>query len=86
MRAYEFPDDVHLCISYEMLLDRLSIERTIYSTLDWVGDIGGLGSALASTFSLILLLYNWNIISYKIIQNTIDKKKLIEKFAEMHSR
>ena len=41
-RPYEFPDDVHVVISYEFNLDMTVIARNTYTSLDWLGDVGGL--------------------------------------------
>lgn len=45
-RPYEFPDNVHTQITYELNLDMKVIDRQVYSVLDWLGDIGGLVEAL----------------------------------------
>ena len=62
-----------------MQLDRSYIERTVYNFLDWLGDVGGLGSALASAFGLASLILQYDIVSYKIVQKTVNKRKLIKK-------
>ena len=41
-RPYEFPDDVHVLISYEFDLNMYVINRDTYTSLDWLGDVGGL--------------------------------------------
>ena len=45
-RAYDYADTVHFMLRYEMDLSITKIDRAIYGTLDWLGDIGGLNEAL----------------------------------------
>ena len=42
-RPYEFPNDVHIALTFEVDLNLQVIERQVYNILDWIGDIGGLG-------------------------------------------
>ena len=44
-RPYEYVDKVHIALTYELSLDMNVIDRQVYSILDWLGDIGGLGEA-----------------------------------------
>ena len=55
-RPYEFEDSVHLSISYEMDLNMHVSERTVYTILDWLGDVGGLMGILID-FGGIILAY-----------------------------
>jgi len=41
-RPYEFPDNVHMQVTFEFDLDLHRIDRDVYSILDWIGDMGGL--------------------------------------------
>ena len=45
-RAYDNDDSVHYMLRYEMDQSIIKIDRTIYSALDWLGDIGGFNEAL----------------------------------------
>ena len=45
-RPYEYVNRVHIQLAYELNLDLTVIDRQVYSILDWLGDIGGLGEAL----------------------------------------
>ena len=45
-RPYEFDDNVHVAVTFELDLDLTVIDRQVYSILDWLGDIGGLAEAL----------------------------------------
>ena len=44
-------------ITYEMSLSRLSYTRTVYSYLDLLRDIGGLFSAIAPVFAIIVGIF-----------------------------
>lgn len=66
-RPYEFPDYVHLSISYEMDLNMHVAERTVYTILDWLGDVGGLMGMLFDTVALILMFIVGNGLSYMLI-------------------
>ena len=57
MRPYEFPDNVHLQVSYEFDLTLYRVDRDVYSILDWVGDIGGLNEGLYLLFYVVLLFF-----------------------------
>ena len=42
-RPYEFDNQVHMALTFEMDLDLGNINRQVYNLIDWIGDIGGLG-------------------------------------------
>ena len=52
-RPYEVEDAVHMTIAYELSLDRILIQRNVFSFLDWLGDVGGLLEILFILYSLI---------------------------------
>ena len=54
-RAYEIDNTVHFMLRYEMNKSIEKIDRVIYGTLDWLGDIGGFNEAL--TWLAMLMLY-----------------------------
>ena len=41
-RPYEYFDRVHTSINYEMNLNRIRIVRTVFSSFELIGDIGGM--------------------------------------------
>ena len=43
-------------IRYEMNLDKIRIERSIYGILDWLGDCGGFNEGM-SAIGMILLAF-----------------------------
>ena len=58
-----------MAISYEMNLDKVVTERTVYSYLDWVGDIGGLNDGLRIFFYLIASILNYNFYQSYLISH-----------------
>ena len=58
-RPYEFYDEMHVSIVYEMSLDRVRIQRNVFSLLDWIGDVGGLFEAMFIFFSIIIAAYHY---------------------------
>ena len=55
IRPYEFPDHVHLQITFEFDLTLYRIDRDVYSILDWVGDVGGLNEGLFLILKVFLI-------------------------------
>ena len=58
-RPYEFPDNVHIQITFEFDLDFTVTDRQVYSVLDWLGDTGGLVEALFFIGGTVLILFNY---------------------------
>ena len=69
VRPYEFPDQVHLAISYEMELNKESIERTVYTFLDWLGDVGGLMGILFDIGGFFLIFVTGNGLNYLLLSS-----------------
>ena len=66
-RPYEYPDRIHLSISYEFDLNKYRINRDVYNVLDWLGDVGGLRDALILIGTFIMFFYT------KIRGDALDK-------------
>lgn len=49
-----------MAIGIDMSLDQTVIERSNYTILDVLSDVGGLASVVASTIALILSILNYN--------------------------
>ena len=47
-------------LSYEFDLDMYVINRDTYTSLNWLGDIGGLGEGISIIFGFIIALFNYN--------------------------
>ena len=62
VRPYEFPDSVHLSLSYEMDLNQRVYDRAVYTALDWLGDIGGLMGILFDMGSLLMMFVVGNVL------------------------
>ena len=69
VRPYEFPDKVHLAISYEMELNKESIDRTVYTFLDWLGDVGGLMGILFDIGGFCLIFVTGNGLNYLLLSS-----------------
>ena len=59
IRPYEYFDDVHTAVAFELDLNMYRIDRSAYNLLDWLGDIGGLLEALAIIFTVLFLLFSY---------------------------
>ena len=59
-RPYEHFDNVQIAISLEMNLDRLYIDRAVYTALDFIGDVGGLQAALMIVFGILFTMSTVN--------------------------
>ena len=60
IRPYEFFDNVHIAITYELDPDYYQSEVHVYNALDMLGDIGGLQYSLVIVLSSILMLMHHN--------------------------
>ena len=49
-----------MILSYELDLDMVVINRDTYTSLNWLGDIGGLGEAILIIFGFMTALFNYN--------------------------
>ena len=58
-RPHNDNDDVTIALTFEMNLDMIVIDRQVYSSLDWMGDIGGLGGALFTLGKVALAIINY---------------------------
>ena len=69
-----------------MDLDLYTVEREVYTALDWLGDVGGLNEGLMIIGSLIVLLFSGNGLDFllyshmfKVEGNTEKSNNKIEK-------
>ena len=58
-RPYEYFDSVHTAITYEMNLNRIKIQRNVFSTFELLGDIGGVQSILLTLVGFIMSAYHY---------------------------
>ena len=54
MRTLPYENLIHNSITFEMSLARMSYSRSVYGILDFLGDIGGLESALSPICAFIV--------------------------------
>ena len=80
----EANDYVQMEISIELNLDLATINRSYYSLLDCLSDIGGLMSVILSTIAFLLIilnhqyLENYMVVSLFEIDGAEDKSKRIQ--------
>ena len=58
-RVLPYKNRIHNSITYEMSLTREEYERTVYSSLNLLGDIGGLFGALVPIGRLLILAFQY---------------------------
>lgn len=66
-RPYEFRDNIHIQLTFELSLDMTVIDRQVYSLLDWLGDIGGLGEALFFLGGGLLLILKYGQLDQMLV-------------------
>ena len=76
-RPYEFQDNVHLQITFEFDLTLYRIDRNVYSTLDWIGDVGGLSEGLYIILNILLGLFQYKALEHFLIERLFLKPKLL---------
>ena len=59
-RPYEYPDNVHCALNYEMNRNLFAYEREVYTSLDWFGNLGGLFEGFKLLFGLLVIIFNFN--------------------------
>ena len=67
-RPYEFKNNVHISVTFEVDLNLRVIEREVYTIIDWMGDIGGLGEAYFFISWSILSLIHFEAVDNMIIR------------------
>ena len=68
-RPYEYSDDVHFAINYEMNRNLFKFDREVYTALDWFGNLGGLHEGLKLFFGLIVAACNFNYYKNYMVSN-----------------
>ena len=76
MRPYEFPNNVHVSVTFELNLNLRVIERQVYSVLDWLGDIGGLGEAAFFLGTMFLAIFHYGKFDSMMIRELFQVKKV----------
>ena len=66
-RPFEFDNQVHISITFEVDLDLTVIDRQVYNVLDWIGDIGGLGEGCFFISTMLLSVIHFGALDNMII-------------------
>ena len=74
-RPYEFPNNVHISVTFEVDLDLIVIERQVYNILDWIGDVGGLGEGCFFISYTILGIIHFGALNNMIISDLLLNEK-----------
>ena len=74
-RPYESDDRVQFMIRYEMNRSIQKVDRAIYGTFDWLGDIGGFNEALGWVGALVLYLFQFHTVNRFIVKNLYTFKR-----------
>ena len=64
-------------VVYEMNHDLITHQRTIYSFLEWLSEIGGLYGAFYAIFSVLLKMTQYRAIDYYIVGQLYSRDQVI---------
>ena len=78
MRPMEF-DNLHwFGVTYEMSLNKDHYTRTVYSSLDWLSDIGGISTAISAMFGLLIKVLMYQEVDFYLISKLYKRKHIVE--------
>ena len=63
-------------VSFEVSLDRIKIQRIVFSLLEWLGDVGGLLEILYISFSLLYLAFHYQTFEEYLVDKLYRKKSM----------
>ena len=97
VRPYEFSDNVHIAVSYELDPNYHKVDVQVYTGLDMLADIGGLQYSLFMLFSFLLMIFHHNkmenyLVSemFRIVNQKTLKQKLsavgLNKGMDLHKK
>ena len=75
-RHYEWDDDVHFLIRYEMNLDHHEIERVVFGYFDFIGDIGGMKEGLSIIFTILLGIFQFQPLNMLLVSRLFVFKEM----------
>lgn len=67
VKPYEKYDSVWNGISFEMELDLTVFERSRYTFLDLLSDVGGLSGMIASIFAVYMNIWNYHVYDFFLV-------------------
>ena len=70
MRTLPYTNNMQNAVTFEMNLTKKMYYRSVYSSLDFISDIGGLFGALMPLFTAILTIFNFYA-SYQFIMHDL---------------
>ena len=76
-RPYEFKDNVHVQVTFELDLNLTVIDRAVYSFLDWLGDLGGFGEALFYMGTFLMFILNYGQFDQMMVTSLYRAKSLV---------
>ena len=85
-RPYEFDNEVHISITFEMDLDLHVIRRQVYNILDWIGDVGGLGEGCFFISITLLGVIHFGALDNMIISELFRVSKAREEDGDTTGR
>ena len=97
VRPYEFSDNVHIAVSYDLDPNYHKVDVQVYTGLDMLADIGGLQYSLFMLFSFLLMIFHHNkmenyLVSemFRIVNEKTLKQKLsavgLNKGLDLHKK
>lgn len=72
-RFMGYPNRIWNSITYELSLEREEYHRQVYNTLDFLGDLGGLFSALAACGYIFILIFQFRGANMFLMNTMIPK-------------
>ena len=74
IRPYNWNSTVHVAYVFEMEMDKYTIERTVYTSLDWLGDVGGLMDILFVIGAFPVMLLQGNGLSFLLLKGLFKRE------------
>ena len=65
-------------VIFEMNLDLVTYDRTVYSFLQWVSELGGLYSALFAIFSVLMKIIHYKGLDFYVVSNIYTRKQILK--------
>lgn len=72
---YEKDDNVWVSVNIERDLNMNAFERTVYTSFDFLSDLGGLSGILVSGFWIFVNAWNYNSFDNYMVTNLFKMKK-----------
>ena len=74
-RSYEKDDNVWVSVTIERSLTMVAFERTVYTTFDFLSDVGGLAGILVAGLMLFVKAWNHNSFDNFMVSNLFKMKE-----------